>query len=200
MRKTIALIGGGFKPFTKGHYMLVSQAASEADEVYLFVSTGDRARPGQLPIFWASQMKKIWDTYLEKAMPSNTQVEYVKNPTSAMWTVLGNANDDSNDHNTYLIFGGDDDLPRYFTEKSQLKYIPRLVENDQIELRTFSREDNVNISGTELRNFIVKGELESFTHWLPEPVQRYGQEIFNILAQSISQISDKAPPKKKRKR
>jgi len=196
MRKTIALIGGGFKPFTKGHYMLVSQAAAESDEVNLIVSTTNRQRPGQLPVFWDTQMKKIWDGYLEKAMPNNVHVSYVSNPTTAMWDILKDANDDPNNHNTYVIYGGEDDIPRYFAEKYLTKHAPRLVENGQLETKTPERI----ASGTNLRKNVVDGDVAEFSKGLPGPVQRYAQEIFDILALSINQITDKVSTKKRKPR
>lgn len=196
MRKTIALIGGSFKPFTKGHYMLVSQAATESDEVDLFVSTTDRVRAGQLPVLWDMQMSKIWSRYLEKVMPNNVRVHYVSNPTTEMWDILTSANLDENNHNTYVIYGGEDDIPRYFAEKYLLKHAPRLLDNGQLETKTPERI----ASGTNLRKNVVDGDVAEFAKGLPRPVQRYAQEIFDILAQSISQISDKPPKRKKRKK
>lgn len=193
MRKTIALIGGGFKPFTKGHYMLVSQAANESDEVFLFVSTTDRVRAGQLPVFWDLQMSEIWDKYLQKAMPNNVHVHYVKNPTTAMWDTLKDAEEEDSNHNTYVIYGGEDDIPKYFATKYLEKHVPRLLANDQIETKTPERI----ASGTNLRKNVVDGDVVAFAKGLPGPVQRYAQEIFDILARTIDQISDK--PKKKRK-
>lgn len=205
MRKTVALIGGGFKPFTKGHYMLVKQAASKADEVNLFVSTSNRVRPGQLPVFWDEQMETIWKQYLEKSMPNNVTVHYVSNPNRATYAFLEDADKNEEDHNTYVIFGGGDDIPKYYPEKSLRKYMPRLMDNDQLETQTFDRaeggvDDVAAVSGTKMRQSVVGGDVVEFTKGLPEPVQRYGQEIFDILAKTIDQISEKAPKRKRRKK
>lgn len=202
MRKTIAVVGGGYKPFTKGHYMVIQQAAKFADEVQVFVSTNDRKRTGQLPVFWQGQMEVIWKQYLEKAMPSNVSINYVSNPNRGMFEFLERADQNESDNNTYVLFGGGDDIPKYFPEKSLLKYVPRLMANDQIEKRTFERteggmDDISSVSGTKMRNAVVRGDVAAFTSGLPQPVQRYGQEIFDILATTIDQIKQPRTKKKK---
>lgn len=195
MRKHIGIVGGGFKPFTKGHYFLVKQAADDADKVFLLVSTSTRERKGELPIFWEGQMETIWDKYLSKAMPGNVEVMYVKNPTSTTYEILGNAENDPNDSNTYILYGDEEDIPKYYPNDRLLKYYPRLMQNDQIEKKAFARTGNIDISGTKMREYIINGDVVGFTAGLPEPVQRYGQEIFNILAQSVSKIEQPKPKK-----
>lgn len=197
MRKTIGIVGGGFKPFTKGHYFLVEQAAEKADKVMLLVSTSNRSRTGELPIFWDGQMENVWEQYLSKIMPSNVEVIYVKNPTQSTYQILGDAENDENDHNTYILFGDKEDVPKYYPDERLKKYFPRLMENDQIEKMAFERSENIDISGTKMRNYVVDGNVEEFTAGLPTPVQRYGQEIFDILRKTVDQI--KQPRKKKSK-
>ena len=164
--------------------MIVSQAASEADEVNLFVSTTNRIRKGQLPVFWDTQMKLIWDRYLERAMPNNVHVHYVPNPTTAMWDTIKDANDMEENHDTYVIYGGEEDIPRYFADKYLMKHASRLTNNGQLETKMPERI----ASGTNLRKAVAEDDIVEFAKGLPEPVQRYAQEIFDILAQSISQI------------
>ena len=203
MRKTIAIVGGGYKPFTKGHYMVIQQASDFADEVQLFVSTNDRKRTGQLPVLWNGQMEVVWSSFLEKAMPNNVTVNYVNNPNRGIFEFLESADQNDMDHNTYVIFGGGDDIPKYFPDNNLQKYVPRLMANDQIIKKTFERteggmDDVALVSGTKMRDAVVKGDVAEFTSGLPEPVQRYGQEIFDILAGTIDQI--KQPRAKKSKK
>ena len=181
MRKQIGIIGGGFKPFTKGHYFLVEQAAKDLDEVILFVSTANRIRKGEMPIHWDGQMKQIWDKWLRKIMPENVIVYYVSNPTTAIYEVLKTAEENSLDNNTYVIYGDATDIPRYYPDEKLKKYYPRLFSNFQIEKKIFSRESNVDISGTKMRQYITNKDVVGFVAGLPQPIQRWGQEIFNIL-------------------
>jgi len=203
MRKTIAIMGGGYKPFTKGHYMVIEQASDSADEVHVFVSTHDRNRTGQLPVMWDGQMEVIWQRYLEKVMPNNVVIHYVSNPNRSMFEFLEAADRDDMNHNSYVIFGGGDDIPKYFPDKSLHKYVPRLMSNDQIEKKTFERSDGgmddvASVSGTKMRQAVVNNNVAEFTQGLPEPVQRYGQEIFDILSTTIDQIKQPRQRKKKK--
>ena len=54
--KTIGLVPMSAKPYHTGHDGLVRIAASENDEVLLFVSISDRKRPGEMPLL-GSDMK-----------------------------------------------------------------------------------------------------------------------------------------------
>ena len=62
------------------------------------------------------------------------------------------------------------------------KYLGKLWKNDQILLRPTSRTDGVNISGTQMREFLASNLKDSFMQYLPPPLsdgQR--EEIWNIL-------------------
>lgn len=173
----LGFIAGGFKPFTRGHYFLVEQAAKKCDVVYLFVSTGDRVRKGQMPLLW-NDMELVWRKYLVPAMPSNVQVEFVSNPTTGVFTKIEELQDPSND---FYIFGDAVDAPKTFNEKTLTKYFPELVEAGKIHVVAFDRASNVNISGTKMRQFLATGNQKEFVENLPKPVQKDGHEIFNIL-------------------
>lgn len=184
MRQTIGLIGGGFKPFTKGHYHLVEKAAGECDEVILFVSTGDRKRKGEVPITW-NQMNPVWEKFLKKAMPANVKVVFHFQPIKGIIDTLIEANDDvvaePRNNNTYIIYSDPEDMAGNFSQKTQLKYFPRLFKNHQVIFKPIERASGVNISGTQMRNFLATGNVKAFIEGLPKPVQVYGPDIFKML-------------------
>ena len=65
-----------------------------------------------------------------------------------------------------------------------MKYWPRLVENDQFELKMIDRGETGGISGTVMRKALAKGtkaDIKAFIAGLPEPVRLYGPDIFNML-------------------
>ncbi|NBW09584.1 MAG: hypothetical protein EBR82_16320, partial [Caulobacteraceae bacterium] len=86
------------KPFHAGHYGLVEIAAKENDEVQIFVSTADRIRPGELPIYGAD-MLRVWKRFLEPIMPSNAVVKYCDAPVKELFKEL-EAADASGDSDT----------------------------------------------------------------------------------------------------
>ena len=184
VRKTIGLIAGGFKPFTAGHYNLVQKASSECDEVKLFVSIGDRKREGELPLTWA-QMQPVWNEYLEPAIVKlgNVDVIYVRTPIRSIMELLIDANADANNYNSYYIYSDPEDAASNYSEEKQMKYWPRLVENDQIEIKMIDRGETGGISGTVMRKALAKGNVKAFIAGLPEPVKLYGPAIFDMLKQ-----------------
>lgn len=180
MREVIGLISGGFKPLTKGHYFLIQQAAKECDKVFLFVSTKDRARTGEIPLTW-EQMAPVWKQFLEKAMPKNVKVVYHPAPIRGTMDTLIEANADPANENTYIVYSDAEDLAKNFPERAKQKYMNRLLANDQVIFKPFERAAGVNISGTKMRQFLQTGDIKSFISGLPEPVQLYGPKIFQML-------------------
>ena len=187
-RQVIGLIGGGFKPLTAGHYSLIEKAAEACDYVLLFVSTKDRARPGEVPISW-DQMKKVWFTFLYKAMPKNVRVLYVPFPVRGILETLISANGDEENENTYMIYTDPEDGEKNYSENVLERYAPRLVANHQIIIEPISRsvaQGGVNISGTKMRQYLGNGNVQAFVKGLPKPVQLYGPKIFQLLGGKIS--------------
>ena len=185
-RKTIGLIAGGFKPFTAGHYNLVQKASSECDEVKLFVSTGDRKREGELPLTWR-QMQPVWNQYLEPAITKlgNVDVVYVRTPIRSIMELLIDANEDTNNYNSYNIYSDPEDAANNYSEQKQMRYWPRLLQNDQILLQMVDRGETGGISGTVMRKALAKGDMKAFIAGLPEPVRLYGPAIYGMIKNSI---------------
>lgn len=178
MRQTVGLFGGAYKPFHAGHYAAVQKIADETDRVILFVSNKDRAKKGEFPLLW-DNMQKVWDQYLIPTLPKNVEVIFTSNPVTAIYKVLEEANENLDDHNTYYIYASIEDLQKRFSEDKLQKYFSRLHDEDQVEGRETGTRGIT--SGTEMRRHLQAGDVESFTAGLPGPVQRYGQEIFDIL-------------------
>lgn len=175
----IGLIAGGFKPFTAGHYFLVKQAAEENDMVHLFVSTKDRVRKGEYAITW-DMMKPVWKI-LQKGLPKNVKVHFEDNPTSGQFQILDAAEANPNNSNTYTLYADSKDIKRYNNPRIKEKTLKRLYSNDQLIFKGFERGTGVNVSGTEMRQALQDENLEAFVQMLPDTVQQYGHQIFNML-------------------
>jgi len=176
----IGLIAMSGKPVTAGHWSLISTAAEENDEVLLFVSLSDRARKGQLSIR-GEDMSKIWNLYLEPALPGNVKVIYGGSPIGNIYEYLGKEND-SETQDVFQLYSDPGDLAARFSEKRLTKYIGNLWKNDQIILRPISRTNGVDISGTQMREFLTSDLKDSFMQYLPPPLsdgQR--EEIWDML-------------------
>ena len=167
------------KPYHAGHDGLVRIAASENDEVLLFVSTSDRTRKGEMPIYGAD-MKRIWDDYLEPSLPSNVEVVYGGVPVQHVYEELEKAEAARDKVTTFRIYSDVEDILKY-TDASLMKSAPTLFERGQIERRGVDRNETVNVSGTKMREFMANGDVKNFKKFLPPAVQQYAREILGIL-------------------
>lgn len=174
----IGLIAMSAKPYHAGHDGLVRLAAGECDEVHLYVSLSDRARPGEIPIL-GSDMDKIWKSYIEPSLPGNVKVTYGGSPIGNIWKELGEASK-AGSPNTYVLYADPEDLQVNFPDANRMKYAETLEKNGQLELRPVQRTETVDVSGTKMRQYLEKGDAKSFIKNLPSSVD--GQAVWDILS------------------
>lgn len=180
--KRIGLVPMAAKPYHAGHDGLVRIAANENDLVLLFVSTTDRARPGELRVS-GDTMQLIWWEYIEPTLPSNVTIDYGGIPVSKLYATLEKAEiEDSTD--TYVIYSDEEDILKY-TDEALKKVAPNLLENGQIKRRGISRTETVPVSGTEMREFIEDDDMVGFIALLPPAIQKRGKEIFDLLQDEV---------------
>ena len=179
----IALIPVSGKPWHAGHDSLVKIAANECSEVRLFVSTSDRKRPGEIPIY-GEDMKKIWDEYLEPSLPGNVSVTYGGSPVGNLYKELEGANL-LKSSDTFVIYSDNEDILKY-KDSTLYKSAPFLFQNGQIELRGVSRLETIPVSGTDMRTYIESGNIKKFIELLPISVQKNGREIYDILKKRLN--------------
>lgn len=185
MSKTIALVPVSGKPYHLGHDMLVRMASTECDEVKLFVSTSDRIKKGEIPIYGAD-MEEIWKKYIEKSLPDNVSVTYGGSPVRNVYDTLV-ASEESNDTQVvYKIYSDEEDILKFTSEKLR-NYVPALLSRKQIQLRGVSRKETVEVSGTLMRQYIATGKTENFISMLPVALRKNGLKIYNILKHSTNE-------------
>lgn len=186
MGKVIALIAGAFKPYTAGHHYLVSSAAQTADQVLLFVSNRDRKRPGELPIVWNGSMELVWKNYIEGVLPANVKVKYVSTPIRSVYEYLIAADQANKIDNLYVVYSDAEDMASNYSTAAIKKYFPNLAKAKRIMLRPMERGlDSPNVSGTMLRSMLSKGDIESFSRFLPAALQAQGKKIAGLLLRPI---------------
>ena len=200
----IGIVPMSAKPYHRGHHYLVTTAASENDKVLLFVSTSDRIKPDQTPIY-GEDMESIWKTYLEPIMPLNVEIEYGGSPVRKVFQTLeapekiiasGGSIED-----VYTIYSDKEDTEQNYTvgrisKRTQLppevspaqKYFPALLSNGHVE---FAAEKNPemfergkgapDISGTEMRRKIGAEEFDSFKSDLPDLDDASKSQIYDKL-------------------
>lgn len=165
--------------------MIIQRASQENDAVILFVSLSDRARAGEV-VIRGSDMARIWKDHLQTVMPANVSVVYLvdQSPVKRIYGVLGNVDPESDD--VYTVYGDPDDIARNFNQEAVDKYLGSLYNNGLLQFRSLSREETVDISGTQMRSWLQDGNMAEFIRHLPMGVD--GQAIWALLRTRLEQM------------
>jgi len=176
----IGIVPMSAKPYHAGHDGLIKLACFECDEVVIFVSTADRVRKGEYPIM-ASVMRKLWDDVILASLPEKVFVQFVANPVSAVYELIGDRNETptNDDEETLVIYSDPVDMDRNFPERSLLKYGGRLTQRRLLGRRHVPRDCTVNVSGTEMRAWLQHGEKAKFVANLPKEID--GNVVWDAL-------------------
>jgi hypothetical protein len=168
----IALIPGGFKPPTIGHFALVDEVAKNPEVSKVIVLIGHKIRDGVTK----EESQAIWDIY-KKYLPSNVEIQIADNvsPISDVGSLIKN-NPDTMYYPVVGIRGEMDlgDLKRFDSMEGKYEnFKPIVIRSDEGENR---------ISGTNTRAALIGGEKERFQSYLPtELTDEEKEEVWSIL-------------------
>ena len=87
---SIGLIPLSAKPYHSGHHHIVQLAARENSKVILYVSTSDRIKEGEFPIYGKS-MLEVWKREIENILPKNVEIVYGGSPVRKVYEFIGDA-------------------------------------------------------------------------------------------------------------
>ena len=168
----IALVPGGFKPPTMGHFYLVDQVAKRPEVSKVIVLIGHKTRDGVTK----EESKEIWDIY-KKYLPSNVEIQIADNasPISDVGSLIKN-NPDTMFYPVVGIRGEMDlgDLKRFDSMKG--KY-------DNFKPIVIKGKDR--ISGTNTRAALIGGDKDRFQKYLPtELSDEEKDKIWSILTKT----------------
>lgn len=176
---TVAMYGGGFKPPTKGHFYVVSEAIKtnpEIDEFKIFV--GGKERNG----ITQSESLEIWDIY-KKYLPEGN-INIIPSKKGPIGEIISYAKGNPDDKVLFVIGareGNQEDFDdvESRTSKSLLKY-------PNIELVLITTKDQ-SISGTNARN-AAKINKEKLIKYLPDQLNSVEiNKIFDMLKSTINE-------------
>ena len=170
----IALVPGGFKPPTLGHFYLVNQVAKHPEVNKVLVLIGHKTRDGVTK----EESKAIWDIY-KKYLPSNVEIQLADNssPISDVGSLIKN-NPDTMFYPVVGIRGEMDlgDLKRFDSMKG--KY-------DNFKPIVIKSEGEDRISGTNTRAALIGGDKDRFQTYLPtELSDEEKDKVWSILTKS----------------
>ena len=155
--QNVALVPGGFKPPTAGHFYLVGEVAKNPNINKVIVLIGHKVRDGVTK----DESKAIWEIY-KKYLPSNVEIKISDNPSpvSDVNSLIKN-NPETTFYPVVGIRGEMDlgDLKRFDSLKGKYNNFQPLVIK--------SEDTGDRISGTNTRAALIGGEKERFQTYLP---------------------------------
>ena len=185
-KSVTAIYGGGFKPPTKGHFDLVKTALKDFKDIDKFIIyVGGGIRDG----IEQEQSLQVWDIYKE-LLPSKVQIEPSATPIGDILRYAKNHPDEK----VYFVIGyregREDDLQDII---SRTKGVEEKYPN--IEIRVIKTPAG-DMSGTNARKALKKGDKEKFFTYLPTEVPANEKEdIYNILEPNVlKETPGKAAP------
>jgi nicotinamide mononucleotide adenylyltransferase len=155
--ETVALLPGGFKPPTKGHFEALEDLLQAANKGVVFI--GKESRDG-ITQDQSYQIWSIYSRYLSKP------VDVIKSPV----TPVKSTYDYAIEHSNYNIIVGagakDADITRYNSFIKNPDKYPNVVGIEKINIK---RE---GISGTETRERILAKDPSVVDYFVPEIVNQ----------------------------
>ena len=185
--KSIGLIPIAGKPLHIGHWKLIEKAASENDSVVIYTSEKDRVKKGEFPIY-GKDFLKFWTDFFIPILPKNVKVKITNSPLISVLHEVGwyeqTSVQDQIEPPTINIYSDPKDAEENFSESELNKY-PTLNKLGKIHIIGVDRSTTVNISGTKMREFLMKGDKKSFFKYLPPVHQSAKDEIWGVLMRHV---------------
>jgi phosphopantetheine adenylyltransferase len=167
--KSIALVPGGYKPPTSGHFYLVNEMAKRGEINEVIVLIGHKVRDG----ITAEQSLAIWEIY-KNHLPSNVSIRIAEanSPILDIHKIIGD-----NPQNFYFPVVG----VRSEADQNDIKRFDSLSKK-YTNFKTIVIPGNPDVSGTKARQALIAGNYEAFTHYLPEALSDIEkQQVVDIL-------------------
>ena len=186
-QKGVALIPGGFKPPTIGHFVLVDEVAQNPNFDKVIVLIGHKIRDGVTK----EESLAVWDIY-KKYLPSNVEIKISDNssPIADIRSLIKN-NPDTYFYPVVGIRGEMDlgDIKRFDSLEGKYPNFKTIV------IKTEEGKDRV--SGTKTRAALIGGEKDKFQLYLPTELSQEEKDgIWSILTKTpLNEIKYAEPSK-----
>ena len=165
--KGVALIAGGFKPPTKGHYQLVMGAANNPNVSEVKVFIGNAVRDG----ITAEMSKAVWDSY---PLPDNVYIEVspTPSPIKSIYDYLKSHPGEK----IYFVGGVRDE-----EDAIDLKKRTQSAINKYPNVEVLAIPGSPAVSGTKARNALLNNNKELFFSYLPDKADK--EQVWTLLTQ-----------------
>jgi phosphopantetheine adenylyltransferase len=166
---SVALVPGGYKPPTSGHFYLVNEMAKRSEINEVIVLIGHKVRDG----ITAEQSLAIWEIY-KNHLPSNVTIHIseANSPILDIHKIIG-----ENPQNFYFPVVG----IRSEEDAQDIKRFDSLSKK-YTNFKTIVLSGDPDISGTKARQALLSGNYEAFKHYLPDTLSdAEKQQVVDIL-------------------
>ena len=186
-QKGVALIPGGFKPPTIGHFVLVNEVAQNPNFDKVIVLIGHKVRDGVTK----EESLAVWDIY-KKYLPPNVEIKTSDNssPISDINSLIKN-NPDTYFYPVVGIRGEMDllDIKRFDSLEGKYPNFKTIV------IKSNEGEDRV--SGTNTRAALISGDKDKFQSYLPTELSQEEKDgVWSILTKTpLNEIKYAEPSK-----
>lgn len=159
----VGIIAMAGKPVHRGHWELIRQASAENDRVMLVVSTCDREEIS------GSDMFSIWCDILQTHLPENVLLRFSDSPYTEVMNEMKGMLADNDNNISFNVYSDCTDIEKMWSPVVLNKKFGRLAK--QIATVAVSRE-MINVSGTEMRQYLRDRNRDLFFLRLPEQLTR----------------------------
>jgi Zn-dependent peptidase ImmA (M78 family) len=186
-QKGVALIPGGFKPPTIGHFVLVNEVAQNPNFDKVIVLIGHKVRDGVTK----EESLAVWNIY-KKYLPPNVEIKTSDNssPISDINSLIKN-NPDTYFYPVVGIRGEMDlgDIKRFDSLEGKYPNFKTIVIK--------SNEGKDRVSGTNTRAALIGGDKDKFQSYLPTELSQEEKDgVWSILTKTpLNEIKYAEPSK-----
>ncbi len=177
----VVVYSGRFQPFHKGHFLTYQNLVKKFGKNNVYIGTSDKTDKLKSPFNFKEKesiMTKMFD------IPSNRIVQ-IKNPyapteilknfdetTTAFITVVGEKDGQRLGGKYFTPYKGD--LDSGYKDKGYVYVSPSLS----------------NVSGTDVRNWLGKGEIEDRKKLFNKAYPKFDEKIFNLITTKLSSLNE----------
>ena len=151
----IGVFGGGFKPFTTGHFSKVSLSLDENDITYLFYGVSSRKKNSDFAYTekMAERVFEIVKSSLNERFGDRIIVQKgIPNPLFEIFNLIERVKDNEKSRDLVTVYSGSDDehrFTKYIGSQYEKKYFGNLIK----ENRLFFKSSNIKNLTRSMKNF-----------------------------------------------
>jgi hypothetical protein len=188
----IGIFGGGFKPFTTGHFSKVSLSLMENDITYLFYGVSERRKNSDF-LYTEKIAEKIFDivksSLCEKFGSQIVVKKGIPNPIVEIFNLIERVKDSDLEAETVTVYSGDEDRDRftkYIGTPNEDKYFGDLISTGRLTFKSSDIEnltrsmrsyypslsdgklkDLIEVRGSTVRNALFKNDIDVVKNYMP---------------------------------